>query len=367
MISFQVTHQSGQARTGVISTPRGDIPTPIYMPVGTMASVKTMSSQDLVQLDAKIILGNTYHLHVRPGEELIQKLGGLHKFMGWERPMLTDSGGFQVYSLGDRMKVTEEGVAFQSYVDGSKRMLTPEKAVAIQEALGSDIMMCLDELPSLPASDARLVESLERTTRWALRCKQSRTGDNALFGIIQGGCNPGLRQTSLGQLLDIGFDGYALGGLSVGEPPEEMYATVQAAAPLLPPEKPRYLMGVGEPQDLLTAVGAGMDMFDCIIPTRKARHGTLYTRRGQISIRQNKFREDPAPPDPQCGCFVCQHYSRAYLRHLAFAHEITGLRLNTYHNLYFYLRLMDQMRQAIREDRFESFSKEFLAQYQAGE
>ncbi|MDH4120194.1 MAG: tRNA guanosine(34) transglycosylase Tgt [Deltaproteobacteria bacterium] len=393
MLSFTLTHRSGQARAGRITTSRGEIETPVFMPVGTLATVKAMIPPELEELGSSIILGNTYHLHLRPGEGLIRRLGGLHRFMNWPRPILTDSGGFQVFSLSHMMKLTEEGVAFNSFVDGSPRLLSPESAMAIQQALGSDIMMCLDELAPLPATRDRVAESVARTTRWAERCKQAhlqaldRAGASphiagslpadaippesllaqSLFAIVQGGSEPDLRAESAGQLIHLGFDGYALGGLAVGEPPEEMHATVQAAAGLLPDNQPRYLMGVGEPLDILTAVEAGMDMFDCVIPTRKARHGNLYTSRGMLSLRQGRYREDPRPIDPDCGCMVCQNYSRAYLRHLNFCREITGVRLLTHHNLYFYLNMMKQVRGAIREGKFAEFKKDFLAKYSQGQ
>ena len=364
MIDFQVSNQDGTARAGKLDTPHGNILTPIFMPVGTLGTVKAAAPEELKALGTQILLGNTYHLHLRPGDELIHKLGGLHRFMNWDGPILTDSGGFQVFSLAKLLKREEEGVVFRSHIDGRKVKLTPESSIAIQQNLGSTIMMCFDECLELPAEREKVQRSLELTSRWATRCKDARTTDQALFGIIQGGGEEGLREESLQQLQEIGFDGYAIGGLSVGESNEEMYRVTRHIAPRMPSDLPRYLMGVGEPRDLLEGVEAGVDMFDCVLPTRNARNGSLFTSQGKVSIKQARFREDPEPLDPECQCNTCQHYSRAYLRHLYLSGEILGMRLNTLHNLHFFLNLMKNARNAILENRFAAFKKEFLEGYQ---
>ena len=364
MIDFQVSNQDGTARAGKLDTPHGNILTPIFMPVGTLGTVKAAAPEELKALGTQILLGNTYHLHLRPGDELIHKLGGLHRFMNWDGPILTDSGGFQVFSLAKLLKREEEGVVFRSHIDGRKVKLTPESSIAIQQNLGSTIMMCFDECLELPAEREKVQRSLELTSRWATRCKDARTTDQALFGIIQGGGEEGLREESLQQLQENGFDGYAIGGLSVGESNEEMYRVTRHIAPRMPSDLPRYLMGVGEPRDLLEGVEAGVDMFDCVLPTRNARNGSLFTSHGKISIKQARFREDPKPLDPECQCNTCQHYSRAYLRHLYLSGEILGMRLNTLHNLHFFLNLMKNARNAILENRFAAFKKEFLEGYQ---
>ena len=364
MIDFQVSNQDGAARAGKLDTPHGNILTPIFMPVGTLGTVKAAAPEELKALGTQILLGNTYHLHLRPGDELIHKLGGLHRFMNWDGPILTDSGGFQVFSLAKLLKREEEGVVFRSHIDGREVKLTPESSIAIQQNLGSTIMMCFDECLELPAEREKVQRSLELTSRWATRCKDARTTDQALFGIIQGGGEEDLREESLQQLQEIGFDGYAIGGLSVGESNEEMYRVTRHIAPRMPSDLPRYLMGVGEPRDLLEGVEAGVDMFDCVLPTRNARNGSLFTIHGKISIKQARFREDPEPLDPECQCDTCQHYSRAYLRHLYLSGEILGMRLNTLHNLHFFLNLMKNARNAILENRFAAFKKEFLEGYQ---
>ncbi len=364
MIDFQVSNQDGTARAGKLDTHHGNILTPIFMPVGTLGTVKAAAPEELKALGTQILLGNTYHLHLRPGDELIHKLGGLHRFMNGDGPILTDSGGFQVFSLAKLLKREEEGVVFRSHIDGRKVKLTPESSIAIQQNLGSTIMMCFDECLELPAEREKVQRSLELTSRWATRCKDARTTDQALFGIIQGGGEEGLREESLQQLQEIGFDGYAIGGLSVGESNEEMYRVTRHIAPRMPSDLPRYLMGVGEPRDLLEGVEAGVDMFDCVLPTRNARNGSLFTSHGKISIKQARFREDPKPLDPECQCNTCQHYSRAYLRHLYLSGEILGMRLNTLHNLHFFLNLMKNARNAILENRFAAFKKEFLEGYQ---
>ena len=364
MIDFQVSNQDGTARAGKLDTHHGNILTPIFMPVGTLGTVKAAAPEELKALGTQILLGNTYHLHLRPGDELIHKLGGLHRFMNWDGPILTDSGGFQVFSLAKLLKREEEGVVFRSHIDGRKVKLTPESSIAIQQNLGSTIMMCFDECLELPAEREKVQRSLELTSRWATRCKDARTTDQALFGIIQGGGEEDLREESLQQLQEIGFDGYAIGGLSVGESNEEMYRVTRHIAPRMPSDLPRYLMGVGEPRDLLEGVEAGVDMFDCVLPTRNARNGSLFTSQGKVSIKQARFREDPEPLDPECQCDTCQHYSRAYLRHLYLSGEILGMRLNTLHNLHFFLNLMKNARNAILENRFAAFKKEFLEGYQ---
>ncbi|OFW42533.1 MAG: tRNA guanosine(34) transglycosylase Tgt [Acidobacteria bacterium RIFCSPLOWO2_12_FULL_67_14b] len=362
MFSFSLTHTDGLARRGVIHTAHGDIETPVFMPVGTQGVVKALTVRDLEEAGAAIILGNTYHLYLRPGDELIARRGGLHRFSGWSRPILTDSGGYQVFSLSDRRKVEEHGVHFRSHLDGSAHLLTPEKTVEIQANLGSDIAMVLDECPPLPSTTEVIDRSLELTARWARRSrdrfvqfKDAGPGvfTQAQFGIVQGGSFPDLRQKSAELTVSIGFDGYAIGGLSVGEPNETMYEIVEQTAPLLPPAQPRYLMGVGTPLDIVEAVARGIDMFDCVLPTRNARNGQLLTSEGPLNIKNAQFSEDDGPADPACGCYTCRHFSRAYLRHLYMAGEMTGGTLNTLHNLSFYLDTMRRIREAIAFGRFE--------------
>jgi queuine tRNA-ribosyltransferase len=330
------------------------------MPVGTQGTVKGMLPEQLKEIGAQIILGNTYHLYLRPGHERLDRLGGLHRFMNWDRPILTDSGGFQVFSLGALRKINEEGVRFQSHLDGSKHILTPELSIAIQEALGSDIMMVFDECIPHPATRAYVAESTARSSRWAARCKEARTDQSAaLFGIVQGGMEEDLRRQSVEDLLEIGFDGYALGGLSVGESAEVMYQVMEWSLPLLPQDRPRYVMGVGTPENLVEAVARGADMFDCVMPTRNARNGVLFTSFGKISIKQARFVEDEGPIDSDCSCYVCRNYSRAYLRHLYQSNEILASVLNTTHNLYYYLHLMQDLRDAITAGTFKIFREEF--------
>ena len=349
------------ARLGKIKTPHGDVSTPVFMPVGTQASVKALTPEQVRGLGAEIILGNTYHLYLRPGHRLIADLGGLHRFMNWQGPILTDSGGFQIYSLGALRKIAEEGATFQSHIDGSSQFLGPESAVEIQRALGSDIMMCLDECIAYPAGHQEVERALERTTRWALRCKKSLGNDRqALFGIIQGGIYPDLRRRSGEEIVSIGFDGYAIGGLSVGEPKELMLENLAVTAPLLPEDRPRYLMGVGTPEDLVEGVYHGIDMFDCVMPTRNARNGLLFTNGEKVVIKNARYREDRSPIDSTCDCYTCQNYSRAYLRHLYVAGEILAMTLNTIHNLRYYLRLMERIREAIRDERYANFRDSFL-------
>ncbi len=354
-----------QARLGKITTSHGQVNTPVFMPVGTQATVKAMTSEELKEIGVEIILSNTYHLYLRPGHELIKNIGGLHKFMHWDRPILTDSGGYQVFSHNELRKIKEEGVYFQSHLDGSRHFLSPEKAIEIQEALGADIIMCFDECTPYPATRDYTADSMERTHRWAKRCKEkfihdSRlTAHSSLFGIVQGGMFQDLRKQSAEEITGICFDGYAIGGLSVGEDKIIMYDTVDATVPYLPYDKPRYLMGVGTPEDLVECVTRGVDMFDCVMPTRNARNGTLFTKRGKLGIRGALFANDTKPVEDGCGCYTCRNYSRAYLRHLFAASEILAARLGTYHNLYYYINLMRDIRKAIEEDRFGEFKKEF--------
>ncbi len=353
------------ARLGRLHTPRGIINTPIFMPVGTAATVKAMTPEELKDMDAEIILSNTYHLYLRPGHELIERAGGLHKFMNWDRPILTDSGGFQVFSLGDLRKITEEGVEFRSHIDGSKHFLSPEKATEIQNALGSDIMMAFDECAPYPADHDYVKKSMERTTRWAKRCKDAHKNPDtqALFGIVQGGMYRDLREQSVKELLELDFPGYSIGGLSVGEPKELMNEVLDYTIPLLPKDKPRYLMGVGSPDALIDGVIRGVDMFDCVLPTRIARNGTLMTSQGKVAIKNAKYYDDFTPLDPECDCYTCKNYTKAYLRHLYKANEMLSARLLTTHNLYFLINLMKDVRQAIMDDRLLDFKEEFFSRY----
>jgi queuine tRNA-ribosyltransferase len=348
------------ARSGKLSTAHGVINTPAFIPVGTQATVKALTPEELVSLDAEIILCNTYHLYLRPGHELIKDLGGLHRFMHWDYPLLTDSGGFQVYSMGANQRISEEGITFQSHLDGSRHLLGPELCITIQEALGVDIMMCLDECVPYPASYDYTSASLDRTTRWAERCKESsHPKDQALFGIVQGGMFKDLREKSARDLVALDLDGYALGGLSVGEDTTLMREMVGHTAPLLPEEKPRYLMGVGTPEDIVEAVKHGVDMFDCVLPTRNARNGMLFTRSGRIVVKNAKHRNEDGPIDPSCTCYTCKNYSRAYLHHLFSAKELLSSRLNTIHNLFYYLNLMKEIRTALRNGTFACFYQNF--------
>ncbi|MDU5144386.1 MAG: tRNA guanosine(34) transglycosylase Tgt [Paenibacillus dendritiformis] len=353
------------ARLGIVHTPHGSFETPTFMPVGTQATVKTMSPEELKEMSAKIILSNTYHLFLRPGHEIIREAGGLHKFMNWDRAILTDSGGFQVFSLSEMRNIEEEGVHFRSHLNGDKLFISPEKAMEIQNALGSDIMMAFDECAPYPAEHSYVKHSLERTTRWAERCLNShaRPHDQALFAIVQGGMYEDLRIQSAKDLTSMDFPGYAIGGLSVGEPKPLMYEVLETTVPLLPDSKPRYLMGVGSPDALVEGSMRGIDMFDCVLPTRIARNGTTMTSQGRLVVRNAKFTRDFGPLDPNCDCYTCRNYSRAYLRHLIKADETFGLRLTTYHNLYFLLNLMRQVREAIREDRLRDFRDEFFEAY----
>ncbi|MDO4721037.1 MAG: tRNA guanosine(34) transglycosylase Tgt [Peptostreptococcaceae bacterium] len=356
--------QSG-ARLGKIYTPHGVIDTPIFMPVGTQATVKAMTPEELKEMDARIILSNTYHLYLRPGHRLVEKAGGLHRFMNWDRAILTDSGGFQVFSLGALRKIKEEGVYFSSHLDGSKHFIGPEEAIEIQNALGADVIMSFDECAPYPADRAYVKDSLERTSRWALRGKKvhRKPESQALFGIVQGGMYRDLRRQSAMELVEMDFPGYSIGGLSVGEPKELMYEMLEYTVPLLPAEKPRYLMGVGSPDDLIEGVIRGVDMFDCVLPTRIARNGTAMTSQGKVVVRNASYQEDLSPLDSHCGCYACRNYSRAYIRHLVKADEILASRLLTTHNLHFLLELMKEIRLAIMEDRLLDFRREFFARY----
>lgn len=352
---------NSQARRGRLVTAHGVVETPVFMPVGTQGTVKGMLPEALKEIGVQILLANTYHLYLRPGHQLVKQLGGLHRFMNWEGPILTDSGGFQVFSLGDLRKISEQGASFQSHLDGSKHLLTPELSVEIQLALGSDIVMVFDECIPHPAERSYVVESTNRSTRWARRCREVLPpgSETALFGIVQGGMELDLRRQSAEQLRDIGFEGYALGGLSVGEETSLMYDMMEYGLPLLPEDSPRYVMGVGTPENLVEGVARGCDMFDCVMPTRNARNGVLFTHFGKISIKQARYREDNRPIDPECDCYVCRHYSRAYLRHLYTSGEILASVLNTHHNLYYYQQLMLKIRQALDKGLFSQFRKDF--------
>lgn len=366
-ISYELIKTCKQtgARLGKVHTPHGSFDTPMFMPVGTLATVKTMSPEELKEMEAQIILSNTYHLWLRPGEDIVKEAGGLHRFMNWDRPILTDSGGFQVFSLNKMRDITEEGVHFRHHLSGEKLFFSPEKAMQVQNDLGPDIMMVLDECPPYPATYEYMEKSVHRTSRWAERCLQAhqRKEDQGLFGIIQGGEYKALRKQSAEDLVSLDFPGYAIGGLSVGEPKEIMNEIVAFTAPLMPADKPRYLMGVGSPDSLVDGALRGIDMFDCVLPTRIARNGTCMTSNGRLVVRNAKYARDFAPIDENCSCHTCKHYSRAYIRHLINTNEILGFRLTTYHNLHFLLELMKQVRNAIREDRLGDFREAFFEQY----
>ncbi|OZS77085.1 tRNA guanosine(34) transglycosylase Tgt [Tetzosporium hominis] len=353
------------ARLGIVHTPHGSFETPTFMPVGTQATVKTMSPEEIKGMDAGIILSNTYHLWLRPGHDIIREAGGLHKFMNWDRAILTDSGGFQVFSLSDMRKIEEEGVHFRNHLNGDKLFLSPEKSMEVQNALGSDIMMAFDECPPYPASHEYMKASVERTSRWAERCMTAHTNTDkqGLFGIIQGGEYEDLRRQSAQDIISLDFPGYAIGGLSVGEPKDIMNRVLEFTTPLMPDNKPRYLMGVGSPDSLIDGAIRGVDMFDCVLPTRIARNGTMFTKKGRLVIKGAKFARDFGPVDETCDCYTCKNYSRAYLRHLFKADETFGLRLASTHNLHFLMNLMKDVRQAIREDRLLDFKEEFFEEY----
>jgi len=356
--------QSG-ARLGRVYTPHGCFDTPAFMPVGTQATVKGMSPDEMKEIEAQIILSNTYHLHMRPGEDIVKEAGGLHGFMNWDRPILTDSGGFQVFSLSDLRDIKEEGVTFKSHIDGSKHFISPEMAIKIQNDLGADIIMAFDECIPYPADYDYAKKSLERTTRWAKRCKDAHRNPEkqALFGIVQGGMYKDLRQQSAYELLELDFPGYAIGGLSVGEPAEIMYEMLEVTVPLLPEDKPRYLMGVGSPDYLIEGATRGIDMFDCVLPTRIGRNGTVLTSKGRIIVRDAIYARDYTPIDPECDCYACRNFTRAYIRHLLKSGEVLGIRLTTWHNLRFLINLMKKVRQAIMEDRLLDFRDEFFSKF----
>ena len=365
MFSFELIARSteSRARAGVIRTSHGVVETPVFMPVGTRGSVKSVSPEELLGAGARIILGNTYHLYLRPGCDVISRFAGLHQFMHWDGPILTDSGGFQVFSLAKLAKISEEGVTFQSHLDGSSHLLTPGKVIDIQNSLGADIIMCLDDCIQYPATREDSLAALEITTKWAQRCKhawqETKNGRNALFGIVQGGMFRDLRQRSAEELMEIDFPGYAVGGLSVGEPAEVMLEMADYTLPNLPETKPRYIMGVGTAENLIELVALGADMFDCVLPTRNARNGQMFTQHGTVNISNAQYKDDTEPLEPGCECYTCRHYSRAYLRHLYMARELLAYRLNTIHNIHHFINFMKHLRKAVLADAFESFRKDF--------
>ena len=360
-LSFSVLARDGRARTGRLVTPHGEVETPVFMPVGTAGAVKAVLHRDLREIGARILLANTYHLMLRPGDELVAGLGGLHGFTGWDGPFLTDSGGYQVFSLASLRRVDDEGVRFQSHIDGTAHLLTPERSMEIQAHLGADIAMAFDECPPGDAPKEAIAEATARTTRWARRCREVHRGeDQWLFGIVQGGVDGDLREQSARDLIEMDFPGYAIGGLSVGEPHEARDRVLEDLEPILPGDRPRYLMGVGTPEDIIESVARGVDMFDCVLPTRNARNGQLFTSRGRLSIRNARYRDDPRPPDPECPCPTCRTASRAYLRHLHKSGEMTAATLMTVHNLFFYLDIMEGLRQSIRLCRFEEYRTKTL-------
>lgn len=359
------------ARRGNVHTPHGDVPTPFFMPVATTGTVKTMSSVDLYDINSPIVLSNTYHLYLRPGLDIMKEAGGLHKFMNWTRPILTDSGGYQAFSLTKFRKITDEGVKFRSHIDGSMHFFTPEKVMEIQQVLGSDMVMPLDECSPYPCERKKAIRGLKRTTAWAKRCKKHfydigmHDKGQCLFAIVQGATYQDLREQSAKELLDVGFDAYAIGGVSVGEPTKEMFEALSWVVPFLPEDKPRYFMGIGLPDQIVRAVGMGIDMFDCSIPTRYGRHGSAFTSEGKLVITNSEFTTDFRPLDSKCDCPVCKHYTRAYIRHLLNMKEITGVRLMSYHNVYFYVRLMEKIRAAIEANQYTQFQKQFLTDYRS--
>jgi len=367
MIDFKIIQKSEEtnARTGILKLCHGDVKTPVFMPVGTCGTVKALSPDDLINCNTQIILGNTYHLYLRPGCDVINHFSGLHKFMNWNRPVLTDSGGFQLFSLAGLSKITSQGIEFKSHIDGSKHMLTPEKSIEIQICLGSDIIMCLDECVKYPADLHTAEKAVELTANWAERCKNvwknQTSANNALFGIVQGSMYKNLRKKSVESLADIGFNGYAVGGVSVGEPKDIMLEIAEHTLLLLPESKPKYVMGVGTPEDLVELVAMGADMFDCVMPTRNARNGQLFTEYGTINIRNARFKDDTMPIEAECTCYTCQNFSRAYLRHLLIAKELLAYRLNTIHNVHFFNTLMEKMRHAINSNSFNKFKKDFYS------
>ena len=361
---IKTCRQTG-ARLGILHTPHGSFETPMFMPVGTLATVKTLSPEELKTMGAGVILSNTYHLWLRPGHDIVAEAGGLHAFMNWDRGILTDSGGFQVFSFSEFRRIEEEGVYFRNHLNGDKLFLSPEKAVEIQNALGADIIMAFDECPPYPATYEYMKQSIERTSRWAERCLKAhrRPNEQGLFGIVQGGEYEDLRRQSARDLVSLDFPGYAVGGLSVGEPKEVMNRVLEFTTPLLPADKPRYLMGVGSPDSLIDGAIRGIDMFDCVLPTRIGRNGTVMTSEGRVVIKNAQYARDFSPLDPNCDCYTCRNYTRAYIRHLIKCDETFGIRLTSYHNVYFLIKLMEQVRQAIREDRLADFREEFFERY----
>lgn len=367
-INFAITGQDTgcRARLGMLETPHGPVETPVFMPVGTQAGVKTMTPHEVRQVGGTMVLSNTYHLYLRPGHDIVAEAGGLHRFMGWDGPILTDSGGFQVFSLGPLRRITDEGVTFRSHIDGSEHFFSPEKSMAIQMDLGADVAMAFDECAPYPCTYHEARAAMERTTGWARRCLESHhREDQALFGIIQGGVHRDLRLQSAAEITALDFPGYAIGGLSVGEPKPLMYEVLDYLVPVIPEEKPCYLMGVGSPDCLVEGVYRGVDMFDCVLPTRIARNGTVFTRDGKLVVRNAEYARDFRPMDPDCGCYACRNFSRAYIRHLIKANEVLGIRLTTWHNLHFVLSLMQDIRAAIAENRMAQFREEFLGRYNA--
>lgn len=364
--TFEIQGKDGDARAGILHTAHGAIETPIFMPVGTVGSVKALAPDDLNAAGAQIILGNTYHLYLRPGDELVSRRGGLHTFIRWNKPILTDSGGFQAFSLSKLNKMNVNGVEFRSHIDGSKHMFTPEKVISIQRNLNSDIMMPIDVCLGYGASYEEAEKAVQRTTEWAARCREiypAHSAGNLLFGIVQGCTYPDLRETSALELMNIGFEGYAIGGLAVGEPKKLMMKNLRTLNTVLPKDKPRYLMGVGTPLDILHAIETGVDMFDCVLPTRNARNGTLYTSEGKINIKRREYAENDAPLDPNCGCYTCRTFSRAYLRHLYVSHELLSFRLNSLHNVTYFMNMVRGARKAILEGRYAAFKAEYEAKY----
>jgi queuine tRNA-ribosyltransferase len=365
---IEILKEEGRARLGIIRTQHGEIGTPVFMPVGTQGIVKATSPKDLKEMGIKIILANAYHLYLRPGDGLIQEMGGIHRFAGWDGAVLTDSGGYQIFSLGVLREIKEDGVLFQSHIDGSRHFLTPEKVIEVQENIGADILMCLDECVPYPSSYEYTKSSVELTSRWARRCKEAKKFDGAmLFGIVQGGFYRDLRLKSASELVDMDFDGYAIGGLSVGEPKSIMWEMIDTVVDMLPQGKPKYLMGLGFPEDIVEGVSRGIDMFDCVIPTRHARNGSLFTRYGRINIKHAKYVKDEHPIDETCTCYTCRTFSRAYLRHLFVSHELSSYFLNTIHNIFYYNSLLKTIREALQKGSFETFYRQFKIQLKGGE
>ena len=363
--AFEIDATDGPARAARFSTPHGEVPLPVFLPVATQATVKSLTPDDVTALGAPMLLANAHHLYLRPGVEVVQQMGGLHRFMGWDKPILTDSGGFQAFSMGNLTKVRDDGIVFRSHIDGSQHSITPEDSVAIQEGLGVDVAMCFDQCIGYGASEPAVAAAMQRTHSWAARCRAAQSaGDRqTLFGIVQGGVFPHLRQASAEYIASLDFGGYAIGGLAVGESKAQMYEVVGQVTSLLPENRPRYLMGVGSPDDLVEAVGRGVDIFDCVLPTRTARNGGLFTSHGRIDINRSRYSLDPEPVEPGCDCYTCANFTAAYLRHLFKSRELLGLRLATLHNLRFIIRLMEQLREAIQAGRYESFRKDFLGRY----